>query len=89
MVSITDFLKKYGVVKVDLIYMNIEGGEFQVLHELIKQGLIKNISHLQVQFHNVSKNSRKDRLKIRKELKKTHKNVFNYPFIWERWDLIR
>ena len=35
--------------------MNIEGGEFQVLHELIKQGLIKNISHLQVQFHNVSK----------------------------------
>lgn len=89
MVSITDFLKKYGVVKVDLIYMNIEGGEFEVLHELIKQGLIKNISHLQVQFHNVSKNSRKNRLKIRKELKKTHKNVFNYPFIWERWDLLR
>ena len=49
--------------------MNIEGGEFQG-HELIKQGLIKNISHLQVQFHNVSKNSRKDRLKIRKESKK-------------------
>ena len=89
MVSITDFFEKHGDMKIDLIYMNIEGGEFAVLYELIKQGLIKNISHLQIQFHNVSKNSRKERLKIRKELKKTHKNVFNFPFIWERWDLLR
>ena len=32
--------------------------------------------------------SKKLRNQIRKELKKTHKCKFNFPFIWERWDRI-
>lgn len=86
MISINDFFETYGIKHIDFIYMNIEGGEFAVLNELIKNGRIKNINHLQVQFHNIAKNSRDERKKIRKELEKTHYCVFNFPFIWERWD---
>ena len=89
MISINDFFDKHEIKYVDFIYMNIEGGEFAVLNEIIKNGLIKNINHLQIQFHNISKKSKDERKRIRKELKKTHYNVFNFPFIWERWDIIK
>lgn len=86
MISINDFFETHEIKHIDFIYMNIEGGEFVVLNELIKNGWIKNINHLQIQFHNVTENSRDERRKIRKELEKTHYCVFNFPFIWERWD---
>lgn len=86
MISINDFFETHGIKHIDFIYMNIEGGEFAVLNELIKNGRIKNINHLQIQFHNITKNSKDERKKIRKELEKTHCCVFNFPFIWERWD---
>ena len=70
MISITDFFETYKIDKIDLIYMNIEGGEYKVLHELLKKGTIKNINHLQIQFHNINENSKQDRSNIRKELKK-------------------
>jgi FkbM family methyltransferase len=88
MISISDFLNKYNLTDIDFIYMNIEGGEFEVLNELIKLEKIGTVKHLQIQFHKISKYSNKERRPIRKELKKTHKNIFNFPFIWERWDLI-
>jgi hypothetical protein len=49
---------------------------------------IKNIDHIQIQFHNYIEGSKKLRNQIRKELKKSHKCKFNFPFIWERWDRI-
>ena len=87
MKSFTNFVFDNSIKKIDLLYMNIEGSEFRLLNEIINSGYIKNINHLQVQFHNFVDGSKKMRKKIRKELKKTHNCVFNFPFIWERWDL--
>ena len=87
MISINDFVEKYDIKYIDFIYMNIEGGEFAVLSEFINSGFIRNINHLQIQFHKISKNSERERREIRKLLNKTHNNIFNFPFIWERWDL--
>tara|TARA_B100000900_G_C20602448_1_gene726286 strand:+ start:2044 stop:2721 length:678 start_codon:yes stop_codon:yes gene_type:complete len=88
MISISDFLSKYNLKNIDFIYMNIEGGEYAILTELINKKKIRHINYLQIQFHKISKNSIKERSLIRKELKKTHKNIFNFPFVWERWDII-
>ena len=87
MISINDFVEKYDIKYIDFVYMNIEGGEFAVLSEFINSGFIRNINHLQIQFHKISKNSERERREIRKLLNKTHNNIFNFPFIWERWDL--
>ncbi len=85
--SFSSFVLQNSLEKIDLLYVNIEGSEYRLLNEIIKNGHIKNIKHLQVQFHNFVDGSKHMRQQIRKELKKTHKCIFNFPFIWERWDL--
>ena len=85
--SITEFIYEKKLDSIDLVYMNIEGGEYSVLKQLIDDELIKNIKHLQVQYHNINSDSVNKRKIINKLLCKTHNRKFNYPFIWERWDL--
>ncbi|MEK7594265.1 MAG: FkbM family methyltransferase [Patescibacteria group bacterium] len=83
LVKASDFIPKS--LKIDLIKINIEGGEYELLEHLIKTGLIKNITDLQLQFHEFVPNGRKKRLKIQELLGKTHVMTYNYPFIWENW----
>ena len=67
--------------------MNIEGSEYRLLREIIDSGYINNIEFLQVQFHNFVEDAKLKRKHLRSKLKKTHSNIFNYPFIWEAWKL--
>ena len=83
LVKASDFIPKNQ--KIDLIKINIEGGEYELLENLIETGLIKNISHLQLQFHDFVPNARKKRLKVQALLNKTHEMTYCYPFIWENW----
>ncbi len=71
--------------KIALMKINIEGGEYDLLDNLIKTGLIKNIDNLQIQFHVFVPNARKQRQKLQAQLAKTHQLTYNYPFIWENW----
>ena len=87
MKSFYNFVLDNSIERIDLMYMNIEGSEYELLEHIIESGYIKNIKHLQIQFHNFVENSKVKRKDIRKKLKTTHKCKFNYPFIWERWDL--
>lgn len=84
--SMIQFVEEEQIKEIQLLYLNIEGSEYQLLSHIIETGLIVNIKHLQVQFHNYIDNAKHERKRIRKELKKTHYCVFNFPFIWERWD---
>lgn len=85
--SITEFISDNKLSRIDLLYMNIEGGEYAVLQQLIDDKIIINIKHIQVQYHNIDSNSAHKRKYINKLMSKTHSRKFNYPFIWERWDL--
>jgi FkbM family methyltransferase len=85
--SIIDAVEELGIVKIDLIKINIEGGEFDLLPLIISSGLVKKIRYIQVQFHNFDSTSVDSRLRIRKMLEKTHTQMWNYEFIWESWEL--
>jgi FkbM family methyltransferase len=89
MKSFENFIKDNKIGKIDLLYMNIEGSEYQLLEQIIESSLIEKIEHLQVQFHNFVANSKELRMRLRKKLEKTHRCVFNFPFIWERWDKLQ
>ena len=67
------------------MYMNIEGSEYKLLNEIIDSGYIENINFLQIQFHSFVNDSKELRRLIREQLSKTHKCIFNYPFLWESW----
>jgi FkbM family methyltransferase len=86
--SFETFITDENIKFVDFVKMNIEGSEYDLLNDIIDSGNIKKIQHLQIQFHNFVDDSETKRKMIRNKLKKTHKNIYNFPFIWERWDLV-
>jgi len=81
------FVTDNNITNIDYVYMNIEGSEYKLLNHIIDTGYIHNIQNLQIQFHNYLPNAKKERNKIRTNLKKTHICIFNYPFIWEGWKI--
>lgn len=85
--SFSTFVKEESLDIIDLVKMNIEGSEYELLDEIIESGCINKIKHLQIQFHNFVNDAQIKRNTIRNKLKLTHNNNFNYPFIWERWDI--
>jgi FkbM family methyltransferase len=85
--AFSTFVGEEGLEVIDLVKMNIEGSEYELLDEIIDSGCISKIKHLQIQFHNFVEDAPRKRKEIRTKLKMTHVNKFNYPFIWERWDI--
>ena len=86
-VKASDFIKNLGIDKIDLIKMNIEGGEYGLLEDLIESGFIKKIKNIQVQFHNFVPNYKTRMNKIREQLEKTHNLSWYYKGVWENWEL--
>jgi FkbM family methyltransferase len=85
LIDIATIIKKFKTI--DLLSINIEGGEYDVLERLIDTNLIKKIKFLQVQFHHFIPNANSRRKKIVKDILKTHKIHFSYPFVWESFSL--
>jgi FkbM family methyltransferase len=71
--------------KIDLLKLNIEGGEYDVLERLIEANRLKDVVCLMVQFHEWLNGAYWRRYRIRKALRKTHRLVWDYPFVWEQW----
>lgn len=78
---------RLGVNKIDLLKINVEGSEFFIIPHLLKNGLIRNVNYLQVQFHTFFPNAEALRKGIRAQLEETHVEQWNYPFVWESWRL--
>ncbi len=83
--DIKKVIDELGLKKIDLIKLNIEGGEFQVLPRLIETGLVLICQDIQVQFHHFYPEAEKLREVIRRELEKTHHLTYDYPFTFENW----
>jgi FkbM family methyltransferase len=66
--------------------LNIEGAEFPVFEQMLAAGLQEQVRTFLIQFHRVGPDSETRRDEIRRQLSKTHRMTFDYPFVWERWD---
>jgi len=88
-VKANEFIKSIGIDKIDLIKINIEGGEYDLLENLIESDFVKNIKNIQVQFHNFIPNYNIRMDYIREQLNKTHKLTWYYKGVWENWELKR
>jgi FkbM family methyltransferase len=83
--DVKDWISDHGIDNITLIKINIEGGEYELLDRLIETKLVEKIDNIQVQFHNISKESRIQMERIQQELRKTHKPTYQYEFVWENW----
>ena len=85
LISVVDFIKEHGIKEIGLMKINIEGGEYFLLDSLIKNNLLDIARYYQIQFHKFIPDAKKKRENIRFELKKTHRLLWDYPFVWENW----
>jgi len=83
--SIVECIRELGIDRIDLMKINIEGGEFDVVPAIIESGDIRKVQHLQIQFHNFVDDAAKRRAAIRTQLANTHTEMWNYDFVWESW----
>jgi FkbM family methyltransferase len=69
-----------------VVEMNIEGGEYSCLDSLLTSKVIRNIDTLLIQFHRYSNSDELQRAKLRVALEESHECIFEFPWVWERWD---
>ena len=84
-VRFDSFLTEENLGNIDVLKINIEGGEYELLEYIVKEDLQQNIDTLLVQFHDFVENAQKRRNIIQELLKQTHDKIFDYPFVWECW----
>lgn len=73
---------------VDLMKVNIEGGEYKVLERMIHEDLLRKVRWLMVQFHEQWPSRRESgpwRQSLVERIELTHEPKFKYPFVWECW----
>ena len=86
--DVSEFVAAQQLTKIDLLKINIEGGEYELLEKIIDSKLISNVQNIQVQFHDFIDGAITKRAAIQQNLKKTHTMTYCYPFVWENWQLI-
>lgn len=80
-----EVLDELNLAAVDLMKINIEGGEYELLEHLLDRGLVPRFAHLQVQFHDFVPGAPRRMEAILARLARTHEPMWRYPFVWESW----
>jgi FkbM family methyltransferase len=85
LVRAADFFTQHAVDHIDLMKVNIEGGEYDLVEHLIAASLITKIANLQVQFHDIFPDAEARMQAIQASLRCTHELTYQFPFMWENW----
>ena len=83
--DVVAFFAEHGIGRVDLLKVNIEGGEYEVMPRLIESGLITRIHSIQIQYHKLGPHSERWMDAINEALSQTHLRTYRYRFVWENW----
>jgi FkbM family methyltransferase len=91
--GIGEMLRFHGLEggKIDLLKLNIEGGEFEVLEEMLFEYGQEHlgIDNIQVQFHTVVPDWQERYNTIRAKLLESHRLTYDAPWCWENYKLRR
>ena len=79
------FLDKNNISKVNLMKINIEGGEYDLLDNLIESGWASKVDDFQIQFHDFVPEAAMRMKAIQQQLAKTHNITYSYKWVWENW----
>lgn len=86
-ITIEELLSKIGKTDIDLMQINIEGEEYPLLEQMLKNGTITKFKNIQIQYHTFIENAYERREKIREQMEEFFNNTYNYPFVFEGWSL--
>jgi len=80
-----EFIFNNHIEYINLLKINIEGGEYDLINHILETNLISCIENIQIQFHIFIPNAETLRKSIHEKLKLTHYLTYNYNFVWENW----
>jgi FkbM family methyltransferase len=83
--DIGEWLPVQDIGSIQLMKINIEGGEYELLERMIETGAVALVDDIQVQFHNVAHDSAQRMEHLQKKLSETHSPTYQYRFVWENW----
>ncbi len=81
-----DLILQRQLTDIGCVKINIEGAEYDLLDEMIARGCTKFVRSFLIQFHNFVDDHIARRQRIQNALQQTHEKVFDFPFVWERWN---
>jgi len=81
------FLETHQCSHVSLCKINIEGAEYDLLDHLLDAQVISRFGNLQIQFHTFVPHAVERMTAIQRRLAATHVLTYQYPFVWENWQL--
>jgi FkbM family methyltransferase len=85
--DVAGVLDELSVDRIDVIAINIEGGEYELLDRMYTTGWLSRTGTVFVQFHEFAPGAYRGIRRNRRQLSKTHDLAWRYPWVWERWDL--
>jgi len=71
---------------VDLLKINIEGGEYELMERLLSAERVDSFRYLQIQFHPGAPEAESRMDAIQAGLARTHRRMWSYPWVWESWE---
>lgn len=71
----------------DLMKLNIEGGEFGVLEDMLRHEGVKSVRNIQVQWHDVAPKAAARRNEIIRCLQGTHELTWDFGWVWQNWKI--
>lgn len=80
------WLQTHAAEGVALMKLNVEGSEYQIIDRLSTSGAMRSIGVLLVQFHDFIPECDRLMRHAHALLRRTHRPVFRYRYVWERWD---
>lgn len=83
--DVVDVFEELGLDEIDLLKINIEGGEYDLLDRLHATGWLPRIRIVLVQFHEWHPKAYRRRRTNRRALRDQHEEVWSYPWVWEHW----
>jgi FkbM family methyltransferase len=83
--DIVEVLDELGLDEIDLLKVNIEGGEYDLFDRLDDAGWLPHIRLILVQFHEWHPKAYARRRRNRRAFRVNHEEVWNYPWVWEYW----
>lgn len=85
LIDAEEWFQQHPTPRIDLMKLNIEGGEYELLERLIATNRIGAIGDIQVQFHDIAPDSGARMAAIQQQLAKTHAPTYQFRFVWENW----
>lgn len=83
--DIAAVVDELGIEQIDLIKINIEGGEFDLLPRILESGLADRTRYFLIQFHEWYRGAHRGRWHFRRAIQRTHSQVWNHDWIFELW----